>query len=190
MQSTGASGISWSLQMPTVNVDISEILPSASFTESPPIIPGDWWPIRSTAGCVKYLQSVSVGWKTSVVIFNVDCDNTSRMKLPTTLAIHYPLWLSPGESTSPLFSPFRTKQVGVRKDGFASTYSPRAPERQSSKALCLETYLIAHMGNLGHRGTCSRSQSKLMGEEDLGPLAWGHSPFYYTNFCDTVQMGL
>ena len=41
MQSAGASGISWSLQMPTVNVDTS--LPLAPFTESPPKIAGDWW---------------------------------------------------------------------------------------------------------------------------------------------------
>ena len=42
MQSAGASGISWSLQMPTVNVDTSEVLPLAPFTESLPKIAGDW----------------------------------------------------------------------------------------------------------------------------------------------------
>ena len=122
-----------------------------------------WWlvDIPSSAGRVKYLQLVSTGWKTSVAIFNLSVATLAGWSRPwpwlsTTFMIFS--WWACHFSLPPVHTQSRG-QAGVRKDGFASACSLRAPEWPSSKGLCLETAFIAHTGSPGPRGMCSRSQS-------------------------------
>lgn len=115
-------------------------------SESPPMTAGDWWPALPPRACIKDLQLVGTGWKTSVTV-----SNWAGTKLAGRSCLQPWPFITLCDSllvSLPRPSPPSAHRRGTGGD-FASARGPRAPEGQSHKGFCLDPALISHLGNQG-----------------------------------------
>ena len=98
-QSAGAPGKSWSLQVPTENVDTTEFCPQLS-SESLLVTAGDWWQFLLLQDVLNICSWPALDGNLPWLYLTWTVTISAEGKMPMILDGHYPCWLFPDDPAS------------------------------------------------------------------------------------------